>query len=1001
MMSRKRRSSEDGVQGTIKKSKRESSQETTRVPAVPGRVISIELENFMCHKSMKMDLDVFHNNCFFIGGRNGSGKSAVLAALNIGLGGQSSMSDRGNAVKEYIKHGTRSSVRSLPIHRRIKSRRRKMEKVFITATGLDVLVAKYRHHKEVLNVLTQKVDESRQLVKQLESDYMLTKLRFTQTESMNKLLKEIAEIEWIKCWLPYRDTMMEMKNAGEFVAKVDAKKEKRLASKQKKTQMKDELLTKNAAMRAQQITARQEIEKYEAEEGEKREEYETCKTSLKKMCEECHKKKLELNNTLNDIQSFTKMVDDINKKKMEQESGRKEAKLRERISKLNEELEENKANRVKLEEQDKKLNENIVDAEKKLSDRRGELMENEEKMRLLKHKKERVDSMKLNEISKFGKFMPNILALIEKYQKQFTAKPIGPLGKYVRIKNAPYEAAIEQQLRSVLSAFIVNNHRDFVMFKRILRDHNLRFTSERYKTSWNEPSGEYQTILRSIEIDDANVHNLLIDQLKIEQILLLESDEMARELMSNRPPNNVRRAITMSGGEAIAAKKNQIYRFYAGNISSSELRILSQTQSIDTQQLQAEFMEAQKSLARCRSGYDEAKEQYQNARRDAQMSTKRIEKISELIGNLELEKSKREKELDLLQLETGDDKQLEALVREFERQTIQEYRVKEQEQREEIERGVARREEMTTDCKKLRENVKKMQKKVEQLKENFDTLKEEFREVTAEMESVESELNQIERDLQQLDAKRKESRAEERRNNAEQNCARFERPVQFDEFPDLDKLPQSSDLESALVSLKNKVDAIRQSTQRNVTEEDVAKAKEETKKVIEERRKHFINHRGLITFRLCEIFDGLLSLRKFKGRLEISHRDKTARIVIEQVGASNDNSLDDSGFHGTDDGEARSFRDLKGLSGGERTYTLACFIMALWEIVDAPFRCMDEFDVFLDHLNRGMVMELLVKLATKRFPQKQFLFFTPLGLSDLKGNERVQIYEMKKLEHNA
>ena len=40
-------------------------------------------------------------------------------------------------------------------------------------------------------------------------------------------------------------------------------------------------------------------------------------------------------------------------------------------------------------------------------------------------------------------------------------------------------------------------------------------------------------------------------------------------------------------------------------------------------------------------------------------------------------------------------------------------------------------------------------------------------------------------------------------------------------------------------------------------------------------------------------------------------------------------------------------RDLKGLSGGEKSFSTLCFMMSLWESVQSPFRCMDEFDVFM------------------------------------------------------
>ncbi len=39
--------------------------------------------------------------------------------------------------------------------------------------------------------------------------------------------------------------------------------------------------------------------------------------------------------------------------------------------------------------------------------------------------------------------------------------------------------------------------------------------------------------------------------------------------------------------------------------------------------------------------------------------------------------------------------------------------------------------------------------------------------------------------------------------------------------------------------------------------------------------------------------------------------------------------------------------DMRSLSGGERSFSTVCFVLSLWAITDAPFRALDEFDVYM------------------------------------------------------
>jgi hypothetical protein len=67
-----------------------------------GTIKKILLVNFMCHSRFEVEFSPYVN---FIHGSNGSGKSAVLNGIIVGLGGRAKATDRASSVKGFIQHG--------------------------------------------------------------------------------------------------------------------------------------------------------------------------------------------------------------------------------------------------------------------------------------------------------------------------------------------------------------------------------------------------------------------------------------------------------------------------------------------------------------------------------------------------------------------------------------------------------------------------------------------------------------------------------------------------------------------------------------------------------------------------------------------------------------------------------------------------------------------------------------------------------------------------------
>ncbi|XP_044593423.1 structural maintenance of chromosomes protein 5 [Cotesia glomerata] len=83
--------------------------------------------------------------------------------------------------------------------------------------------------------------------------------------------------------------------------------------------------------------------------------------------------------------------------------------------------------------------------------------------------------------------------------------------------------------------------------------------------------------------------------------------------------------------------------------------------------------------------------------------------------------------------------------------------------------------------------------------------------------------------------------------------------------------------------------------------------------------------------------------------------------------------------------------DRQRQSGGEKAFTTAVYMLALQEMCNVPFRCVDEINQGMDPIYERRVMDLLVELTTNRSGSQYFLI-TPKLLPHLHYNDNCRIH---------
>merc|ERR1719273_148431 len=130
------------------------------------------------------------------------------------------------------------------------------------------------------------------------------------------------------------------------------------------------------------------------------------------------------------------------------------------------------------------------------------------------------------------------------------------------------------------------------------------------------------------------------------------------------------------------------------------------------------------------------------------------------------------------------------------------------------------------------------------------------------------------------------------------------------------------------------------------------------------RKKGYQELRGSICRIISSQFETRLQTRKYRGCLEFDHSCNQLQIYVDPSGEGNEINR----------------RDMKTLSGGEKSYSTICLVLSLWKEIQPPFRILD---VFMDSINRRISLDLIINFA-KEERKSQYIFLTPLSLENLK-----------------
>ncbi|XP_059213121.1 structural maintenance of chromosomes protein 6-like [Centropristis striata] len=1022
-----------------------------------GIVESITLKNFMCHSLLGPF--AFGSNVNFVVGNNGSGKSAVLTALIVALGGKANATNRGLSLKGFVKEGESSADVSITLRNKgrdaykpevygpaiivdlritreglrtykLKSKSgqivstKKEElvcildnfniqvnnpvsvltqemskyflhskgegdkyKFFMKATQLEQMREDFVHIKTTKHGTVDKVEQHGEILKELKRKYLEKEDRYKSLASLDEMHTKLTELQKQMAWAlviemekelePMKEKLQSDRNStAKFDEKVEEWKNKIEEAERKYKQIQEHL---------EEIT--QQVQELQPKCAELKAAAQKQNNLLKSKEVTVHRCKANLRDLEKDKVQLSSRINDL-KLNISQISGAESQARTERMEKIQTELESMRDKISTLGQQIDQYQHACVRAKEEQGRIRKEHGTLQRSIDANVRNLQTMESSRSNRLRRFGEHMPALLNAIHEAHRrgQLKQKPRGPLGYLISLKDPELALAVEVCLKGQLQAFTCDNHEDERVLQSlmakvipsgrrptIITSHFLQRVHDTRSRAVNHPP--YPSVLQALEIEDPIVANCLIDQRGIESILLIKNRAEARKVMQGKnPPQNCILAFSKDG--------DQIYNNRNYTAEQTRANYLSGDVEEEIRHLQREI-ENQKGQA--------TRFQQQMKKLDED-----IKQNDGLLRRTQVEQRTAKDKATKLQLELTD-------LQNTEEPQSEDLNPLEEDLQEIVGKITSKRaeyDEARAQMAELKASYEKAEQEYKQHKEQINTVAEDADPIKEELSKTDQEVMKCKHHKKHYDEKR--SAHLHGIQTLEANEKKKEQEIQISVSKAQEICPERMEIRRTARSLDSEINRLKakistQQEQQGDREEVVRQYHEALEnyknmaqqmkylntfikcldRVMNQRLQVYADLRRFLSARCKYYFDSMLAQRGYTGSMTFDHKNETLSISV-QPGQGNKADLS----------------DMRSLSGGERSFSTVCFVLSLWAITEAPFRCLDEFDVYMDMVNRRISMDMMLKVASgQRY--RQFIFLTPQSMSSLPESKIIRILRLK------